>query len=65
MLVLTRKKGERITISPDITITIVRVVGGNVQLGIEAPRDRQVLRDDAKDRGNEVRGIVVGAEVHA
>ncbi len=37
MLVLSRKVNERILIGNDITITIIRVVGQNVRVGIEAP----------------------------
>ncbi|MEC8345596.1 MAG: carbon storage regulator, partial [Planctomycetota bacterium] len=34
MLVLSRKVGERILIGPDIAVTVVRVTGGGVRLGI-------------------------------
>ncbi len=44
MLVLTRKLNEQIQIGNDITITIVRVKGNTVRVGIEAPRDVRVIR---------------------
>lgn len=44
MLVLTRKLREQIHIGKDITITIVRVKGQTVRLGVEAPSDVKVLR---------------------
>ncbi len=44
MLVLTRKLDEQIHIGKDVTITIVRVRGGAVRIGIEAPREVQVRR---------------------
>ena len=44
MLVLTRKLDEQIHIGKDVTITIVRLRGGTVRIGIEAPRDVPVRR---------------------
>lgn len=44
MLVLSRKLGERIVIGQDVTITVVRVSGNRVSLGIEAPADVRVIR---------------------
>ncbi len=46
MLVLTRKVGESFVIGDDITITVVRVVGGGVRIGIEAPDDCLVMRQE-------------------
>lgn len=45
MLVLSRKSCEKILIGDDITVTILRVQGGTVKVGIEAPPDVRVLRD--------------------
>lgn len=54
MLVLTRKLQEKICIGNDITVTILRVKGQQVRIGIEAPRDVRVIRGElppiAKDR---------------
>ena len=44
MLVLTRKLMEKLFIGDDICVTIVRIEGGQVRLGIEAPRDVSVVR---------------------
>jgi len=44
MLVLTRKAGERLLIGDDIEITVVRIAGGGVRLGIDAPREMTVYR---------------------
>jgi carbon storage regulator len=49
MLVLSRKVGERILIGENITITVVRITGGGVRLGIEAPNDTSVVREELKD----------------
>ena len=46
MLVLSRKIGERIRIGDDVTITVVRVTGGGVRLGIEAPAELPVVREE-------------------
>jgi carbon storage regulator len=48
MLVLSRKQSERIRVGRDIVVTVVRVAGDKVRLGIEAPPDVVVLRDELK-----------------
>lgn len=50
MLVLTRKIGEAILIGDDIKITIVQVKGRQVRLGIEAPRETQIHREEVLDK---------------
>lgn len=46
MLVLSRKQSQRIRLGDSIVITVVRVAGDKVRLGIDAPRDMLVLRDE-------------------
>lgn len=46
MLVLTRKLQEKITIAGNITVTVLRVKGQTVRIGIEAPRDIRVVRGE-------------------
>lgn len=46
MLVLSRKKNESIVINNDITITIVEIRGDKVRLGIVAPKDVPVHRQE-------------------
>jgi carbon storage regulator len=46
MLVLSRKESERIRLGDSIVLTIVRVSGDKVRLGIEAPADVLVLREE-------------------
>lgn len=48
MLVLSRKPGERIWIGENISVTIVRITGGGVRLGIEAPAELPVVREELK-----------------
>jgi carbon storage regulator len=44
MLVLTRKLMEKLFIGEDICVTVVRLEGGQVRLGIDAPREVTVVR---------------------
>src|SRR3954454_2966787 len=44
MLVLTRKLMEKLFIGDDICVTVVRLEGGQVRLGIDAPREVSVVR---------------------
>jgi carbon storage regulator len=46
MLVLSRRESERIKLGNSIVITVVRVTGDKVRLGIEAPADMVVLREE-------------------
>jgi carbon storage regulator len=46
MLVLSRKPGERILIGDNVTVTIVRIGPNNVRLGIEAPRELNIVREE-------------------
>lgn len=46
MLVLSRKENERLVIDGNIVVTVVRVAGGKVRLGIEAPASVQVKREE-------------------
>jgi carbon storage regulator len=46
MLVLSRKVGEKIIIGDGITVTVADVHGNRVRLGIEAPDDVRVLREE-------------------
>lgn len=46
MLVLTRKMGETITIGDQIRIKVVEMKGNQVRLGIEAPGDMRIYREE-------------------
>jgi len=48
MLVLSRKETERIRLGDSIVVTVVRVAGDKVRLGIDAPADVVVLREELK-----------------
>ena len=49
MLVLSRKERQRIKLGDSIVVTVVRVSGDRVRLGIEAPSDMVVLREELAD----------------
>ena len=46
MLVLTRRKNQSIVIGDDIIVTVLEVKGDQIRLGITAPRDVQVYREE-------------------
>lgn len=46
MLVLTRKRGESIIINDDIKITLIEIRGDKVRLGVEAPKEIPVHREE-------------------
>ncbi|MCA9218616.1 MAG: carbon storage regulator [Planctomycetales bacterium] len=46
MLVLSRKKNEKLQLGDSIQVTVIKVSGDKVRLGIEAPSDTLVLRKE-------------------
>lgn len=46
MLVLSRKPGEKIVIGDNITVTVVEIKGGKIRIGIEAPSNVPVHREE-------------------
>jgi len=52
MLVLSRKESEKIMLGDSIVLTIVRVSGDRVRLGIEAPSDMLILRKELDPTDN-------------
>ena len=46
MLVLSRKVGERILIGDKVTITVVKIGHGGVRVGVEAPPEMAVVREE-------------------
>ncbi len=61
MLVLSRKVGERILVGDNITITVVRMAQGVVRIGVEAPNDMPIVREEIKDQlatGRESRSAI-------
>ena len=54
MLVLTRKKNERILIGDNIYLTIVEIRGDRVRLGIDAPAEIPVNREEVLNKLNPI-----------
>jgi len=54
MLVLTRKANQRIQIGEKITVTVVEVRGRYVRIGIEAPREVRILRNELGSRSRQL-----------
>ncbi|HFQ89298.1 MAG TPA: carbon storage regulator [Desulfobulbus sp.] len=50
MLVLTRRPGEGIVIGDNITVKIIEVKGGGIRIGIDAPRETKIYRQEVYDR---------------
>ncbi len=50
MLILTRKSGESLMIGEDISVTVLGVKGNQVRIGIDAPKDISVHREEVFDK---------------
>jgi carbon storage regulator len=50
MLILTRRVGETVMIGNDVTVTVLGVKGNQVRVGVNAPRDVAVHREEIFDR---------------
>jgi carbon storage regulator len=50
MLILTRRVGEVLTIGDDVTVTVLGVKGNQVRLGVNAPKDVPVHREEIYER---------------
>ena len=51
MLVLTRRTMQTVTIGGDITVTILEIRGAQVRIGVEAPRNLEVHRNELTGKG--------------
>lgn len=62
MLILTRREGESVRIGEDVTVTVVRVKGSQVRLGVDAPKKVSVQRVEISERpGADTAAAVSGA----
>ncbi len=50
MLVLTRRPGESIVVGHNVVITVIEIKGGQVRIGIDAPREVQVHREEVYEQ---------------
>ncbi|MDP9009057.1 MAG: carbon storage regulator CsrA [Pseudomonadota bacterium] len=50
MLILTRRVGEAVMVGDDVTVTIIGVKGNQVRIGISAPKNVAVHREETYER---------------
>lgn len=50
MLILTRRVGETLMVGDDVTVTVLGIKGNQVRLGVNAPKDVAVHREEIYDR---------------
>jgi carbon storage regulator len=58
MLILTRRTGETILIGDDVRVTVLAVKGNQVRLGIAAPKDTQIDRQEIAERKQAERSLL-------
>lgn len=62
MLVLTRKIGESIVIGDSISVTVLMIQGDKVRIGVDAPKDVLVNRQEVQDRLRKDTGTPAGVD---
>ncbi len=63
MLILSRKESERIYLGDDVVLTIVRIQGDKVRIGVEAPSDVRILRRELQEMNLESGRLPKGVRV--
>ncbi len=56
MLILTRRVGETLVVGDDVTVTVLGVKGNQVRLGVNAPKDVSVHREEIYQRIQQEKG---------
>jgi len=64
MLVLTRRKGETLVIDDAIRVTVLNVAGNQVRIGVEAPKDIEVHREEIWEKIQDERESFEGIGDH-
>ncbi len=62
MLILTRRVGETLMVGDDVTVTVLGVKGNQVRIGVNAPKDVSVHREDIYQRIQREKGEDSGKE---
>lgn len=63
MLILTRRVGETLMIGDDVSVTVLGVKGNQVRIGIDAPKDVAVHREEIYDRIRDEEAMSNGNEL--
>ena len=50
MLIISRRCGESFIIGDDVKITVLSVKGNQIRIGIDAPKETTILREEVRDR---------------
>lgn len=56
MLILTRRVGETLMVGDDVTVTVLGVKGNQVRIGVDAPKDVAVHREEIYQRIQKEKG---------
>ena len=62
MLILTRRVGETLMIGDEVTVTVLGVKGNQVRIGVSAPKDVSVHREEIYERIKREQQVQPGAE---
>lgn len=62
MLILTRRVGETLMVGDEVTVTVLGVKGNQVRIGVNAPKDVAVHREEIYQRIQNERGVAPAQE---
>lgn len=64
MLILTRRRGETLVIDDVIRVTVLSIAGNQVRIGVEAPKDIEVHREEIWEKIQDERDAIEGLGDH-